>query len=108
MHRLDHEWAGFSWLDFADYGASVISFARMAEGFPCVAWVFNFTPVARHGYCIPMPHGGGWREVLNTDSRFYSGSDVGNPGIVQSRERGGGHHIEIILPPLAGLAFMPV
>ncbi len=107
MHRHDHDWTGFSWLDFSDYGSSVISFVRRAKDAPCLAWVFNFTPVVRQRYCVPIPHGGCWREVLNTDSRYYGGSDVGNPGLHPAHERPGGHFIEITLPPLAGVAFMP-
>ena len=32
----------------------------------------------REGWRLGLPAGGKWREVLNTDSRFYGGSDVGN------------------------------
>ena len=38
------------------------------------------TPVPRHGYRIGVPHGGGWREILNSDSGYYGGSNVGNDG----------------------------
>ena len=38
------------------------------------------TPVPRHGYRIGVPRAGRWREIANTDSRFYGGSDLGNDG----------------------------
>ena len=47
----------------------------------CVA---NFSPVVRQGYRVGLPRGGRWRELLNTDSRFYGGSDVGNGGALDA------------------------
>ena len=40
----------------------------------------NLSPVPRHGYRVGLPRGGRWVELLNTDSSFYGGSDVGNLG----------------------------
>jgi len=110
MHRRDHDWSGFRWVDFADYGSSVISFLRLAEGERPLLWIFNFTPVVRRFYRVPCPRGGTWRELCNTDSAYYGGSDVGNAGAVMAREDhwGGGHFIELTLPPLAAMCFAPV
>ena len=47
---------------------------------PPVLVVCNMTPVPRHGYRIGVPRPGRWREIANTDSRFYGGSDLGNDG----------------------------
>ncbi len=47
---------------------SVFAFVRMAPGQPPVLVVCNMTPVPRHGYRIGVPHGGGWREIFNSDS----------------------------------------
>ncbi len=112
MHKDDHSWKGFNWLDFSDHNASVISFCRKAEGEKPVAWAFNFTPAPRHGYVIPCPQGGLWRECLNTDSLYYGGSNVGNNGALTAEKsvrfiNGNGYALCITLPPLAGVAFMP-
>ncbi|MDR3045914.1 MAG: 1,4-alpha-glucan branching protein GlgB [Desulfovibrio sp.] len=112
MHAHDHDWTGFRWMDFSDWGGSVISFVRQCpdgEGAPPVLWVFNFTPVVREYYRVPAPRGGTWREVLNTDSEYYGGSNAGNGGALQARtdEWSGGHHLVLTLPPLAGVALMP-
>ena len=37
----------------------------------------SIAPVVREGWRIGLPQGGTWREVLNTDSRFYGGGDRG-------------------------------
>ena len=46
--------------------------------------VCNMTPVPRHDYRIGVPQPGVWREILNTDSAFYGGSNVGNAGAVHT------------------------
>ena len=109
MYLHDHDWLGFDWLDCSDYGSSVYSFARTAEGCRPVMWVFNFTPVVREGYQIPCPHAGTWRECLNTDSHYYGGTNVGNPSVLRSHEKHWSARpaLTLTLPPLAALALIP-
>ena len=109
MHQYDHNWRGFSWLDCSDFNASVYSFMRRADGHKPVMWVFNFTPVAREGYRVHCPDGGAWRECLNTDSHYYGGSNVGNPGllIADRGDFGDGLSLKLTLPPLGAIALMP-
>jgi 1,4-alpha-glucan branching enzyme len=62
------------------------------------------TPVPRHHYRIGVPRAGAWREIANTDSRFYGGSDMGNEGAVHavgSPSHGEQQSLELTLPPLA-------
>ena len=47
-------------------------------GDPVVLAVCNFTPVPRRDYRIGVPHGGVWREALNSDAADYGGSGIGN------------------------------
>ena len=108
MYARDHDWSGFEWVDFTDSRSSVISFLRKAEGHPPVLWVFNFTPVVREGYGVRCPAPGRWREVLNSDAGIYGGSNLGNGGETHAIPvEGGGQVLELTLPPLAALAFMP-
>ena len=110
MHQEDHDWTGFQWVDFSDYRASVISFLRKAPGQRPLLWVFNFTPVVREGYCVGCPSGGLWRELFNSDSELFGGSNVGNGGLVQAREAGLGNlpfTLALTLPPLGALALTP-
>ncbi len=47
---------------------------------------------------------GKWREILNTDSMHYHGSNAGNGGTVHSDEiasHGRQHSLSLTLPPLA-------
>ena len=62
------------------------------------------TPVARPGYRIGVPLAGGWREIFNSDSARYSGSNVGNDGRVEATANvahGQPNSLELVLPPLA-------
>ena len=54
-----------------------------ADGSPLL-FVANFTPVVRRQYRIPVPAGGFWREIVNTDAHPYGGSGVGNLGGVDA------------------------
>jgi 1,4-alpha-glucan branching enzyme len=51
-------------------------FAKDMSDFLVIAC--NFTPVVRTNYRIGVPEGGRYRELLNSDSEFYGGHNVGN------------------------------
>lgn len=79
LHRFDCEASGFEWLDHADHDHSIISFMRRdPDSGAEVLIVCNFTPTVHEHYRIGVPHAGQFVERLNTDSRFYGGSDVGS------------------------------
>ena len=81
LHRLDASPEGFRWIIGDDRANSVFAFLRQGEaGDPPVLVVCNMTPVPRPHYRIGVPRAGQWREIANTDSRFYGGSDMGNDG----------------------------
>ena len=74
--------------------------------------VSHMTPLARSGYRLGVPDGvQAWREVLNTDSQFYGGSNVGQgaaPCLTQPvASHGRAQSIELHLPPLATLYLVP-
>lgn len=104
LHATDSDPSGFSWIVGDDRANSVFAFFRTSgTGAPLLV-VCNMTPVPRHGYRIGVPRPGRWREVANTDSRFYGGSDLGNDGAVQAVDQpshGLSHSVLLTLPPLA-------
>ena len=72
--------------------------------------VCNFTPVVREDYRVGVPRAGFYREILNSDSTYYEGTDVGNAGGVRAEpfpwnERP--YSIKLRLPPLAVMYFKP-
>jgi len=105
LHRNQFTAAGFEWIDCHDATQSVLSYLRW-DGANSLVVILNFTPVVRRDYRIGVPAGGMYREVLNSDSRFYGGSDVGNFLGVHSEARpwmGFEHSLSLTLPPLGAL-----
>ncbi|MGB6603061.1 MAG: 1,4-alpha-glucan branching protein GlgB [Steroidobacteraceae bacterium] len=106
LFELDFSPAGFQWVDCIDAEASVIAFLRKDRAGKAVLVVCNFTPVVRENYRIGVPHGGLWRERLNSDAREYGGSGQGNLGGVEAAPLGAhGHYhsLSLRLPPLGAL-----
>lgn len=104
LYELDYQPEGFEWLVVDDHENSVFAFLRRdAKGNELIA-ISNFTPVPRYNYRVGIPHGGHYREVLNSDSEFYRGSNLGNQGGIQSHPVGSHNHAHsllLTLPPLA-------
>src|SRR5438034_11847329 len=95
----------------SDVFRSFVSFAWFVPG-PCAftVCVCKFTPVSRHGYRVGVPRGGFYREILNTDSSYYGGSDLGNGGGVVGEAipwHGQSHSVLLALPPLAAVWLAP-
>jgi 1,4-alpha-glucan branching enzyme len=82
-----------------------MSFLRFGANSELVV-VLNLTPVPRIGYRLGVPRGGSYREVFNSDSRFYGGSDLGNPIPIPAEATPWmeqAYSIPVTLPPLAGI-----
>ena len=109
LHELDCEARGFEWIDFGDRDQSVLVFLRRGmrdEALVVVAC--NFTPVPRAGYRIGVPRPGHYAEIINTDSAYYGGSNVGNAGGVDAVAapcHGRDYSMSVTLPPLACAMF---
>jgi 1,4-alpha-glucan branching enzyme len=104
LHQRDCEPSGFQWTVGDDRTNSAFSFLRYADQAAPILVACNMTPVPRHGYRIGVPLGGGWREIFNSDSAHYGGSNAGNEGRVEAapvRSHGQPYSVELLLPPLA-------
>jgi len=107
----DDEPGAFTWLVIDDSDHNVVAFARRSRtgGRPVVC-VANLSPVPRHSYRLGLPLGGEWEELLDTDSRHYGGSDVGNGGAVTATRvpaHGQEWSADLVLPPLGVLWLAP-
>lgn len=106
LHELDFEPAGFEWIDCHDADHSTLCFLRRARDGRFVVALLNHTPVPRHGYRIGLPAAGTYREIFNSDSHHYCGSNVGNSGAIHAETlpwMGQPHSAAITLPPLGGI-----
>jgi 1,4-alpha-glucan branching enzyme len=105
LHRLEFEPGGFEWVEANDALHSVFSFLR-TNGEDHLLVVLNFTPVPRHGWRVGVPAPGEYRELLNTDSRHYGGTDVGNLSAVHAQPIGANGRpasVELNVPPLGAV-----
>ncbi len=110
LHARDCEPEGFEWMNADDHENSVFAWARHdGEGGATLVVVCNFTPVPRDNYQVPLPKGGMWKEVLNTDAETYWGTGKGNLGVVTANAGaflGKPASARITLPPLATVYFL--
>ncbi|MCG5535224.1 1,4-alpha-glucan branching protein GlgB [Ectothiorhodospira mobilis] len=111
LHHFDFEWQGFEWIDCHDAWQSVLSYLRKGpDPADVLVCAMNFTPVPREGYRIGVPAPGRYREVLNSDSHFYGGSNLGN--LEAEAEdipwMGRPYSVVLTLPPLAGIVLRPM
>ena len=109
LYEVDHSWEGFEWVDFHDYENSIISFIRRPRSrTPFLLLCCNFTPVPRMNYRIGVPDPGMYREILNSDSEMFGGSNVGNGGVLASVPIAASNHyhsLSVTLPPLGVVVF---
>jgi 1,4-alpha-glucan branching enzyme len=111
LHQIDFAWHGFEWIDCHDYEDSVLAFIRRAKD-PADYLVIagNFTPVPRMAHRLGVPERCWFEEILNSDSTYYGGSNLGNGAGVMAEERpshGRPCSIELTLPPLAMVILKP-
>ncbi|MBD3299700.1 MAG: 1,4-alpha-glucan branching protein GlgB [candidate division Zixibacteria bacterium] len=111
LHEIDHDPAGFEWIDGSDSENCVISFLRRGiNDDDVILVVCNLTPIPRHNYRVGVPFGGHWHEILNSDAQYYAGSGQGNLGGIDAAPmsyHGRPYSLTIIAPPLSTVFFKP-
>ncbi|MBI5644278.1 MAG: 1,4-alpha-glucan branching protein GlgB [Deltaproteobacteria bacterium] len=109
LHELDFENDGYEWVDFHDWGESIISFIRKGhETRNIILVVCNLTPVYRANYRVGVPADGYWKEILNSDAPEYGGSGKGNLGGVDAEyfpAHNRPYSLDLTLPPLSAAFF---
>jgi len=103
LYEIDFSWEGFQWIDFHDVDSSIVSFIRRAHNSADeIVVAANLTPVPRYGYRVGVPQAGTWREIFNSDSTYYGGSNVGNVLLPTDDKPWQGQNFSVMmtLPPL--------
>ena len=110
LWQLDHDPAGFSWIDAGNSSANLVSFIRKDSAGELLVAVINFSGSAHRDVVLGLPKQGLWEEILNTDSHFFGGSGEGNLGAVNATggpENGQPYSAKISIPALSGLWLTP-
>jgi len=111
LWEVDFTPDGFTWLEPNAANENVLAFLRCtADRERAVACLANLSPLVREARRVGLPVGGSWVEILNTDSRFYGGSDVGNGLGVRAEPvpwNDQPFSAEVVLPPLAVVWLVP-
>ena len=83
LYELDFESNGFEWIDCLSSNESTVSYVRKSrDGKDIVVVSLNFTPVVREDFRVGVPSDGYYREIFNSDSEHYGGTNVGTyPGV---------------------------
>lgn len=108
MHELDFSSGGFAWIDCHDAEQSILSYRRIAKNGSFLVVVINFTPVPRKGYRIGVPEEGHYREIFNSDSQYYGGTNMGNGQGLEAEPvawMGEDQSVCLTVPPLACIIF---
>ena len=108
LWELDCQERGFEWIDCHDAERGVISFIRRDSQGNELIFVTNFTPVKYEGYRIGVPGRGYYKEIFNSDSEKYGGSNAGNYEGLYATDiawHSKLNSIDIVVPPLATIVF---
>jgi 1,4-alpha-glucan branching enzyme len=111
LYEVDFDHTGFEWIDFMDSDNSIITFMRKASDYKdLLVFVCNFTPVYREDYRVGVPFHCEYKELLNSDSEMYWGSNKGNYGGLWSDEiawHNQPYSLNLKIPPLSTMIFKP-
>lgn len=107
LHIFDCEQHGFKWIECNDTENSVLSYIRSSDDDYTVI-VANFTPAIHKEFRVGVPDFCHYKEIFNSDSTYYSGSNKGNGDEIHSDKvsmNGFDYSLKIMLPPLGALVF---
>jgi 1,4-alpha-glucan branching enzyme len=112
LWQVDFTQDGFRWMDFNDVDNSVIGFARFGEDHrDHLVCIVNFTPQVMYDYKMGVPGGTHYKELLNSDTGVFGGSNVTNAEYLEPVHEPYGeapYYITLTLPPLSGVILKPV
>lgn len=105
LWELDYDVRGFEWIDANNNDQSIFIFLRRAnKPWDILIFICNFTPIVHYDFRLGVPFNGVYKEVFNSDSSEYGGSNQLNEGEI--RAEGLAYHnnaysLKIKIPPMA-------
>ena len=86
MYEQDYGMDGFEWLVVDDRAQSVFAIERKGTDGSSLIAVMNFTANKHEGYKIPVNKPGSYKEILNSDTDIYSGSNYTNKRAIRAKK----------------------
>lgn len=108
LHSLDFDGRGFEWIECHNAEDSRLAYIRRDQAGEEVLVACNFTPIVRDNIRIGVPQPGEYMELLNSDSQYYGGANVGNASRILAEDiphTGQPFSLNLTLPPLGGVIF---
>jgi 1,4-alpha-glucan branching enzyme len=111
LSQTDFNPQSFRWINCNDANCSVLTYLRKdSTEDPQTLFLIagHFTPVVRRDYRVGVPKAGHWKELINTNSAYYSGTGIGNDGGRDTEPvpcDGHSQSLLLTLPPLSTTIF---
>lgn len=99
---------GYEWISGGDTENSVLVYLRKGNpDEPTLLVVCHFNINYMPVYTVGVPHGGVWKEILNSDAESFGGSGIMNGDLKAEKkpEHGKDYSVTFKLPPLSVMVF---
>ena len=107
LWECDYDTNGFEWIDANNAEKSILTFIRRGKSKEdTLVFICNFTPVVYYDFAVGINEKGIYKEVFNTDSANYGGSNQIIEGEMQSIEESCNdkpYKVLVKVPPMAVL-----
>lgn len=103
LYELDGSSEGFEWLENISSEKNILSFIRKSKSGEMVLVVCNFSDESYEKHKLSVPFFGKYKEIFNSDSASYGGSDFINKRLKTSKKEKNAFrddYISINVPPL--------
>jgi 1,4-alpha-glucan branching enzyme len=112
LYEKQFSYEGFEWNDLSDHQNCIMIYSRKGNKTKdTLLVILNMTPVPRENYKVGLFSDGKWKEIFNSDSQKYGGSNVINPNELKTKEdfyKGKSHSIQLTLPPLGAIVLKQI
>ena len=109
LYQLDHDPEGFTWINNISANENMLVFTRQSKKpEETLLVVCNFSPLVYEKHKIGVPFEGRYKEIFNSDSEMFGGTDVLNRRAKRSKKSecdGREDSIEITVPPMGIAVF---
>ncbi|MCM1537323.1 MAG: 1,4-alpha-glucan branching protein GlgB [bacterium] len=110
LYEIDHDWAGFEWINANDGDRSIYSFFRKgSENKNRLLFVLNMTPMVREDFRLGVPQKKKYKLLLNSDETRFGGNGSVIPAEIKAEAApcdSRDYSIAFSLPPYGAAVFV--